>query len=41
MHPSLARPNTVSEETIATDIGLLESRNGFASIRRQMLTFNS
>jgi hypothetical protein len=41
MHPSLARPNTVSEETIATDIGFLESRTGFAAIRRQMLTSTS
>lgn len=38
MHPALDRPNTVSDEPISTDIGFLESRPGFAAIRRRMLS---
>lgn len=41
MHPTLSRPNTVSEETVATDIGFLEYRSGFAAIRRRILTSTS
>lgn len=38
MHPALARPSTISDEPISTDIGLLESKPGFASVRRRILS---
>ena len=41
MHPALPRPNTVTDEPIATDIGFLESRTGFAAVRRRMLFSSS
>ena len=41
MHPALSRPNVLSDEPIATDIGLLESRQGFALIRRKILSLLS
>ena len=37
MHPALIRPNMFQDEPIATDIGLLESRPDFDSVRRRML----
>ena len=41
MHPALERPNTMQVEPVASDIGMLESRPGFGSIRTQLLTVAS
>ena len=41
MHPSLARPSTLSDESVATDILFLESRPGFAAIRKRILSVPS
>lgn len=41
MHPSMARPYTIMDEPIATDIGFIESTPEFAAIRRRILSSDS